>query len=785
MPLSGLRVLDLSDHAGALCSRVLGGLGADVVRVEPPGGASVRRLGPMRGGESLSHLYANQNKRSVVLDLTSEEGRAGLGSLARSADVIVDARSMAPALRVGAPDPLAALPAGVVMIRVTPFGSTGPRRHWRGSDLVCTARGGMTFVNGHPGEEPIAPFGLASYAATGLVGAVAALIGLAARDRTGAGAVVDLSVAGATAGAVEHVTGLLRQTGEVQRRQGTLHWSRTFRAGRARDGLVLLCHLGDWTTLSEWVVSECPEVRDLTDARWEDIGARKEGAAEIFEHLDRWLAGTSVAAACEGAALRRLPFAEVRSPERLAADPQLAARGFVHRRDVGGELVGLPGPPCRLSACVGRTPSLPGAPGAERAEVLRDWSRAVREPCRVSVPRGARPLDGVVILDFTWVVAGPVATRTLADQGARVIKVEHRNASDFGTRRGGLTGNLNRGKQSLVIDMNVEQGRDLAQRLAAKADVVIDNFSARVMGAWGLDYESLRARRRAAIAVRLTGFGLDGPARDQVSYGPTLQALVGYPHLMHTEEGAPAGWGYSWSDMAAGLTGALGTLAALRHRDQTGEGQLVDVSQLENLVALLGPGVLDLLVGRAVDVPANRSQEGSRVPHGLYRCAPQGRDDDRWLAVAVEDDEMWTRLATLLESDGEVWASTRELTDVASRMKRRREIDARLADWTRRFRADDLETRLQENGVAAGLVANGADLAADPQLAHRGYFETAAAPGEEGWAFDGIPFLSSVLPGRVAAPGPLCGEHTDSVLSQLLGLGSAEIQGLRDQEVIG
>ncbi|MDG2305777.1 MAG: CoA transferase [Candidatus Binatia bacterium] len=785
MPLSGLRVLDLSDHAGALCSRILGECGADVVRVEPPGGAPIRRLEPLRGGESLAHLYANHSKRSVVLDLASDAGLDALSTLARSADVIVDARSMAPALPVGSPDPLDAAPLGAVVLRVTPFGLTGPHAAWRGSDLICAARGGMVFVNGHPDEAPLAPFGLAAYTATGIVGAIAALVGLAARDRTGEGQIIDLSVEAATAGAVEHVTGLYRQTGLVQRRQGTLHWSRTFRIGAALDGLVLLTHLGDWTTLSEWVASECADARELTDPRWQDVAERKAHAESIFGGLDAWLATRSTREVCEGAQLRRLPFAEARRPETLAAEPQLAARGFVDVRRVGAETVALPGAPCRFSARSEGPGRLPAAPGADCEAVFQEWGHVGSAGRTPQGHSSDLPLDGVVVLDFTWVVAGPVATRTLADQGARVVKVERRNASDFGTRRSGLTGNLNRGKQSIVIDMETEAGRHLAQRLAAEADVVIDNFSARVMQGWGLDYDSLQRRRIDAIAVRLTGFGLDGPARDQVSYGPTLQALVGYPHLMRTEGGAAAGWGYSWSDMAAGLMGAFATLAALRHRNRTGEGQVVDLSQFENLVALLGPSVLDLLAGREVEAPANGSQEGARTPQGIYRCASDGADDDRWLALSIADDAMWGRLAAVLARDGEVWAVAQEWSELAQRQARRQEIDARLSGWTRRLRAEDAETRLQEAGVEAALVANGADLAADPQLAARGYFETAAAEGEEEHVFDGIPFLSGRSPGRVAAPGPLCGEHADSVLSELLGLGSAEIQKLRDQEVIG
>lgn len=785
MPLSGLRVLDLTDHAGALCSRFLGEFGAEVVRVEPPGGAAVRRIEPLRGGQSLAHLYANRGKRCIALDPESAEGAVGLRRLARAADVIIDGRERTRPPEPGFPDPLEGATDRAVVVRVTPFGSDGPRSHWRGSDLVCAARAGMVYVNGRADEPPLVPFGLAAYAATGIHGAVAALLGLRARDGTGRGSFVDLSVAEAAAGALEHVTGLFRQTGAVPRRTGSLHWSRTFRIGDARDGPVLLSHLGDWTTLSEWVASECPEVADLTDPRWQDVNRRREHAEHVFALLDRWLGGRTVAEACHGAELRRLLFTEVRSPETLARDPQLAARRFVSSAAVGGVSLGLARQPCRLSARAPTSLPLPAVLRDDPDDVLRAWSAPRALPDPGVPPMRARPLDGVVVLDFTWVVAGPVATRILADHGARVVKVEHRNAPDFGTRRDGLTGNLNRGKQSIVIDMESDAGRSLAHRLAARADVVIDNFSARVMDQWGLDYASLRERRGDAIGVRLTGFGLDGPLRDRPSYGPTLQALAGYAHLMRMPGGAPTGWGYSWSDMVAGLTGALATLVALRHRERTGEGQLVDVSQFETLVSVLGPRSLDLLAGRPVAAPGNRSQEGARAPQGIFRCTAEGEDDDRWLALSIEDDAMWARFATVLSEDGEDWAAAKALSGLAARIDRQDEIEAKLTAWTRTRRTEDLEERLQSRGIAAAVVANGADLVGDAQMAHRGYFERVAGEDGEEYVFDGIPFLSSALPGRITAPGPLCGEHTDSVLSELLGLGSEEIRDLRAQEVIG
>src|SRR3989442_11960717 len=203
-----------------------------------------------------------------------------------------------------------------------------------------------------------------------------------------------------------------------------------------------------------------------------------------------------------------------------------------------------------------------------------------------------RPLDGIRVLDFTWVVAGPVTTRILADLGAQVIMVVRRWCIVFGARLVGLSGALMRGKRSVLLDLNDPRGLDLARRLAAVSDVVIDNFSARVMTNLGLDYDALVQLRPDVICVRMTGFGLTGPDRDHVSYGPTLQALTGYTLLMAEPGGPPAGFGYSYSDLAGGNLGALAVLAALWHRRRTGRGQLVDLAQLEAGSGLVGAGAL-------------------------------------------------------------------------------------------------------------------------------------------------------------------------------------------------
>ena len=391
-----------------------------------------------------------------------------------------------------------------------------------------------------------------------------------------------------------------------------------------------------------------------------------------------------------------------------------------------------------------------------------------------------RPLDGVRVLDFTWVVAGPVTTRILADLGAEVIKVERRGTLDFGDRRGGLSGTLMRGKRSVMFDLADPRGLDLARRLAAASDVVIDNFSARVMTNFGLDYESLVPLRPDIICVRMTGFGLTGPDRDHVSYGPTLQALTGYTLLMAEPDGPPAGFGYSYSDLAGGNLGALAVLAALWHRRRTGRGQLVDLAQLEGVASLLGPVLLARAIDGGVSTPTgNASQEAPGAPHGVYPCA----GNDRWIAITIFTDSDWSRFVAAIGRPA--WTCEERFATPASRLHHAGELDQLVSAWTRGQAAEEAMATLQGAGVAAGLVANAEDLCArDPQLAARGHFVDVATPEGRTVRIDGPPFLLSETPARVSGPGPLLGEHTHEVLSGILGCSGEEIRALREAGVV-
>jgi len=740
MALSGIRVLDIGGPSGRYAGRLLAGLGAEVLRPASLMSATEDALG------AAGRLYYESGKTEVP-----EPPEFWVSRPQAPADIVIEED-----LDLETSRALAARWPGVIVIRCTPFGSTGPRASWAGSDLVCASRAGMVFVNGHPEAPPLQPYGMQAYHAAGIWGVLAGLLALAGRRRTGHGDWIDLSIQAAAAGAVEHVTGLRRQ-------------------GRG---------IADWQTLSLWVHDESNQPA-LLDADLDQIDIRRERCGELFDALDRWAADKTASGIEEEGQLRRLTFAEIRPPERLAADPQLAARGFPGDRV--GEIA-LPGPPVVFSktpyhslAAPREAPRWRGLPTARGLAKPIEASTGSRPPARL-------PLEGCVVLDFTWVVAGPVATRILADHGATVIKVEHLQSADFGSRRGGLTGNLNRGKQSLALNMELPRGREVAQRLAAQADIVIDNFSARVMQNWGLDYESLCALRPDTIQVRLSGFGLTGPEKDRVSYGPTLQAMAGLAHLMRHPDGPPGGWGYSWSDMVGGLMGAVGALAALESRAETGHGQLVDVGQYGNLVGLLGPGLCDLLAGRAQPPIGNASQQGAVCPHGIYRARDEDRADggavDRWVALAILTDHQWAQFAKVVSQDGLDWPMATELREIAGRQRAGAALEKYVGDWVALQTAGSVERRLQAAGVPAGLVADGDDLLSDEQLLARGYFPRIETPEGVVEIFDGIPFLAQRGVGVLRQPGPLRGEQGAEVLAEVLNMKPDEVKRLRAEGVI-
>ncbi len=410
------------------------------------------------------------------------------------------------------------------------------------------------------------------------------------------------------------------------------------------------------------------------------------------------------------------------------------------------------------------------------------------EPSRL-LPLPDAPLAGIRVCDLTWVLAGPQATQILAEFGPDVIKVESaRNVDDArmypprppevapdDVNAGGYHAFFNRSKRSIVLDIRNPRGKDLFTRLVAVSDVVVENFSSRVLESWGFDYAELDRIRPGVIYCSMAGLGHAGPKRDHQTFGPTVQALSGLSYLSGLPGREPAAYGYSYMDNTGGYYGAMAILTAIYHRNATGEGQYLDLAQVEAAMNLSGTAVLDSQVNRRPnrrpDLPTgNRLQLHEAAPHGIYPAA----GEDRWVAIAVTTEAEWGAFCRAIGEPA--WTRRPELATMPARAAVQDDLDACVATWTRQHEAREAMDLLQAAGVPAGIVQNGEELLEnDPQLRHAGFFEQMDHPVIGLRRYNRPIAQLSATPGRLRGRSPLHGEHTREVLREVLGLTDAEI----------
>jgi len=384
-------------------------------------------------------------------------------------------------------------------------------------------------------------------------------------------------------------------------------------------------------------------------------------------------------------------------------------------------------------------------------------------------------LHGVRILDFTWVLAGPYATRLLADFGAEVIKVQpllSSEADDAFSR--GYYKTWNRNKLGITLNLNKSQGIDLARKLVNICDIIVENFAPRVMANWGLDYENLKKIKPDIIMVSLSLMGQTGPWKNYTGYGPMVHAFSGMTFLTSFPGRAPAGPGFSYADHIAGLYASLAALGALEHRCRTGEGQYIDISQVEAMAGQLGDVILKYKMNGQEPVPVGNSSQET-APHNIYPC----RGENSWCAIAVFIDTEWQGFKKALGNPQ--WAEEKKFATLRGRTENIDELDRRISDWTKQHTAAEVMSTLQANGVAAGTVQDAADLAGDPQLKARNFFIDRP---EVGKLVDASPLRLSETPVKYNRPAPAPGKDNDYVYGKLLGLSEKEIIDLSNKGVV-
>jgi crotonobetainyl-CoA:carnitine CoA-transferase CaiB-like acyl-CoA transferase len=737
--LSPYRVLDLTNESGLLCGQILADLGADVIQVEPRGGSSARRVGPWRGGEpglerSLFFAAYARNKRGLALDLDEEADRQQLRRLVAGADFLIESERPGRMAELGLGyDELARIQPGLVYVSITPFGQTGPKAHWAGSDLTQVAAGGFAYLTGDTDGAPTRVCVPQAHAHAGSDAAIGALIAHAERRRTGRGQHVDVSAQQSvtlanmyrTLDAAVGMAPAERVAGGIQA-GGVLVPTRH----RTRDGWVTLGPSVVPSTghfmkrLLAWVAEEgfCDPSR--IDEDWGSYGIRL-GAGQlpadaydpVERELDAFFATKTGEELLRAAVDRKLLIAPVLDLSEIIESEQLTERDYpvaVGRADAAGDR--YPGPFAKFTASPLRY-RLPPPRLDEHGSALR------AEPAHQPAPTGSDepgdlPLAGVKILDLFWVIAGPAATRVLADYGATVVRVESTKYLD--TLRlsppwqftqphpEGAAGfqSANANKLGVTVDLASEEGRDIILDLARWADVVTESFAPGVMESRGLGWERLRAVKPDLIMVSSCIMGQTGPWRDFVGFGRLAASLTGFQQLASWPDRPPAGPFGAYTDAIASRYGALAILAALEYRSRTGEGQHVDLSQTEAALHFLAPAFLDWTVNGHVQEAVGNA-DGDCHPHGMFRAA----GDDRWVAIAVRSEDEWRALCAVIER-----------RDLCERRGERAEIDAAVAAWTRGREAEEAAAALQAAGVPAHAALDMPGLFADPQLQHRNHF---------------------------------------------------------------
>ena len=399
------------------------------------------------------------------------------------------------------------------------------------------------------------------------------------------------------------------------------------------------------------------------------------------------------------------------------------------------------------------------------------------------------PLEGIRVADFTWVWAGPFCTLQLAHLGAEVIRVESASRTCVtrllppfadgrpGTNRSGYFNQYNQGKLSLALDLKQPDAVGVAKDLVARCDIVCENFASGVMERMGLGYEVLRQRKPDLIMIALSGYGASGPEADFVSYGPAQVPLSGMSSLTGYAGFPPMHVGISYGDPTGGLHGAVAVLAALLHRDATGEGQYIDLSQQETSIAVLGEGVLEqTLTGQQPPRCGNRSPH--MAPHGVFRCA----GEQRWVAIAVRDDAEWRRMAAVMGRP--VLADDARFAALTARKANEDALEAAVTEWTMARPPEEVVAALQRERIPAFVSMSSRDLAEDEHLAQSGFFVHLPHPEVGTRLHLGIPWRMSDTACAVERAAPCLGEHTDDVLQRIVGYPPERIAALRERGIL-
>lgn len=780
--LDGVRVLDLCGPESQAAGRMLADLGADVILIEPQGGSPSRTYAPFadRGEDperSLYFLHNNTNKRGIVLDIESPDGSGTLRRLARTADVVLEGFAPGYLESIGLDyDVLSAENPGLIMTSITPFGQTGPYRNFKGPDIVTTALGGLAYAEGDVEGPPVTMPRYQSYKLSGIHAGFATLMALWHRDQTGQGQHVDVSRFEVMSHLHLNLVRFASQQ-EVARRRGRHGSNGPTQYFQAKDGWVQLAltTARQWQGFATWVGDPV-----LMDPKYAVLTTRDADSDMIIEKARTFIAQFTVEEFLSQGAEHRVTVAPANTVADFARHPHATAHTFF--TEVEHPVLGryqAPGAPGVYSG----TPWAIRRPapmlGQHTDEVLGELDTAAQhaEPSTIGASESDSnlPLEGVRILAFERVWAAPFGTRFLADYGAEVIKVESNRFSDGRVfdresnpqawlNTNSMYGEINRNKQSITLDLHTSGGQELFKRLVAVSDIVVENNAPGAMDRFGLSYDELRKVKSDVIMVSCPGYGSSGPMRQFVAVGQSLTSFTGLGYLWGQPGSEwPSRGKNAYPDFITAGTLPLAVMAALHHRRRTGEGQHIEIAQFRAAAGMIGLAFLENSLGKTEATPWG-NRDPNIAPQGIYLC----NQDDRWVAISCPDDASWQALAALMGQPQ--LAQDPRFSTLETRRENHDALDHVIGEWTRTRTPHQAMYSCQSVGVPAGVVATGEDLYRDPQLRSRGYIVEVDHPVPGRIEHPGMTVRFTRTPGQIRRPAPTPGQHTQEVLSSLLGI---------------
>ncbi len=797
-PLSEMCVLDLSSEiAGPYASKLFVDAGADVIKVEDAKGDPMRRhtTSQQNLGDRDSALFQflNGGKRSVQLDLASEGGRAQLLDLAAQADLVIEDFGPGGLARLGLSfDDFASRNAALCLVSISPFGLEGPWANRPATEFTLQAEIGGTAYRGLPGRGPLQAGGRLGEWAAGSCAAVGVLGAWRSARASGRGQHVDVSMFESMSLTMTTYHDLFGQFTGVPLAQALELPS----IEPTRDGWVGLCtYTGQqWKDLCALIGR--PEVGE--DERFLDGRTRMEHMDFIQDVIHTWTKQKTIDEIIELVSLMRIPVAPIGDGRRVLEIDHFKERGIFQDHPDGFKaprvpylVSGMSLPPMRSAPKLGEHTEAVLAEAASRASYGQTRARETGEE-DAEIPL---PFEGLRVVDLTAFWAGPVVTSTLAAMGADVVKIESIQRPDGMRFAGAVPGErmwerssvyhgCNQSKRAITLDLDSEEGKAILRRLLKEADLVVENFSARVMENFGFDWEVLHSINPRLISVRMPAWGLDGPWRDRTGFAPNVEQasglawITGYKDLPMIPRGV--------CDPVGGMHTIVAIVMALEERDRTGQGVLVEVPLVEPALNIAAEQVLEWSAyGELLGRLENRGPTAS--PQAVFTCRPsesESRYTRDQIALAIETDAQWEALIHFVGRPS--WASDPTLTKEAGRRDQEDFVEAELASYFASRKCDEVVAGLVEAGIPAATLVNAHFISPNPQLEARGFFQIFEHPVAGPMRYPDLPFRYSSRPqGLHYMRPPVMGEHNEEILAGELGLSRQELESLREKKVIG